>query len=105
MITKAALSKNWTHSQWKRCWNQTAPQGIHVHTTDTIHGWELGVWREVPLPWQHQLQDTALSEASGSAHVVLLHEGMGRRQLRVALPSSNSEHFHQVAPNIFFFFF
>lgn len=79
MSTKAALSKNWTHSQWKRCWNQTAPQGIHVHQhffpnpqVTSLRGWEMGVWRKVPLPWQHQLHDMALSEASGLARLVLL---------------------------------
>lgn len=38
----------------------------------SLCGWEMGVWRKVPLPWQHQLHDMALSEASGLARLVLL---------------------------------
>lgn len=100
---KAALPQTWTHSLRKRCWG-IPTQGIHVHqqclpspVPCCPQGWAMCIPREVPLPWQPQLHDTALFEASGSAH-------SGHRE-EAALPHSESHHSHQVAHKIFSFFF
>lgn len=65
-----------------------------------LQGWEMCIPREVPLPWQHQPHNTALSEVSGSAHSGLMGEAA-----QAALPHSESQHSHQAAHKIFSFFF
>lgn len=73
---------------------------MYTSPVPCLQGWEMCIPREVPLPWQHQPHNTALSEVSGS-----VHSGLTEEAAQVPLLYSESQHSHQVAHRIFSFFF